>query len=66
MKAIVEAALWVVANMLGVWLVVENLSEVGRLGAAATGFLILLVAWSWIVFVVIRALKEKVLARRAQ
>ena len=65
MKAIIEAILWIAANILGIWLVAENLSMVGRLGAAATGILILLVAWSWMVFVAIRALSQRIMARRA-
>jgi hypothetical protein len=65
MKAIIEAALWAIANVLGVWLVVENLSEVGRLGAVAAGFLILLTAWAWIVFVGIRALRQRTVAGRS-
>lgn len=59
MKAFIEAIVWTALNVLGGWLVVVNLFEVGRLGAAAAGFLVILSAWVWLAWTVVAAILRK-------
>jgi len=65
MKALIEAIIWLAANVLGGWLVATNLFLVGRLGLAAAGILTILVAWTWLVWVLASVIRRNVHSRRA-
>jgi hypothetical protein len=60
MKNIIEAIIWVTMNLVGGWLVATNLFQVGRLGAAAVGILILAAAWVWLLWVLVSFIRRGV------
>ncbi len=66
MKAIIEAVAWTLLNALGIWLVAANLFQVGRLGAAAVGLLIILSAWTWLIWVLGGVVKKRLHAGRSK
>ncbi len=66
MKALLEAVAWTLLTLVGGWLIAANLLEVGRLGVAAVGFLILIVAWGWLVASIVAGLKRKAALRRSE
>ncbi len=49
MKPFIVAIIWLGANLLGAWLVATNLLQVGTLGVALVGMLVILLAWVWLV-----------------
>ena len=53
MKQFIVGIIWLGANILGGGLVATNLLQVGTLGLALAGMLVILLAWVWLVNVVI-------------
>ena len=66
MKALIEAILWLATNLFGGWLVAKNLFEVGSLGAAAVGMLLILIAWLWLGWALGSAIKRSLGDRRVK
>ena len=66
MKALLEAVAWILLNILGGWLIATNLLEVGRLGVAAVGFVIVIMAWGWLFASIVTGLRRRAVLRRSE
>jgi len=47
-------------------LIATNLLEVGRLGVAAVGFVIVIMAWGWLVASIVAGLRRRAVLRRSE
>lgn len=59
MKALIKAVIWALFNILGGWLLYENLFHVGKLGVAAVGLLILMAANVWLAWSMVALIRGR-------
>lgn len=60
MKALIKALIWALSNVVGGWLLYENLFHVGKLGIAAVGLLTLMAANAWLAWNIATLIRGKV------